>query len=170
MIEEDLLEGEDRAQKCASVDAVGVPVDYEDDADADKLAEYRQESFEAGTFYWQSERLEPFSSARDALFIRLRKRLTAYSLQECFEDPGLFVQDAQLIVWLCLTPYQNLVLMLRDPDALMLDFMNWCEKNVTRAQAAQITNLGMEIFNDAAANTSEPKPSEDPIDDGELGN
>ena len=86
----DLLEGEDKAVKAASVPAVNIVED--DAAGEDVFQEQRQGAYDAG-YSWNGQALESFSSSRDSLFARVRCLMFdgAPDLKEVYRNLELFV-------------------------------------------------------------------------------
>ena len=165
--EVDLLEGEDKAVKAASVPAVNIVED--DAAGEDVIQEQRQDAYDAGNS-WNGQPLEAFSSSRDSLFARVRCLMGAPDLKEVYQNLELFVGDAQLILFLCSHHHNELVPMMRDLEGMVLKVMAWSDENVPRDKSVDASILAMKIYNDSQVNAAEAVPTEGVEAGSELGN
>lgn len=165
--EVNLLEGEDKAVKTVGENVVKI---IEDDAPVDDgMKDARQDAYEGG-FTWRDKKLEPFSSSRDSLFVRVRRLMGAPDLIKVYQNLELFVGDAHLILFLCSHSLRELIPLMRDLDGMLEEVMAWADINVTKADASEAALLAMRILNDSRINGAEAVPTEG-IDSGhELGN
>jgi len=152
--EVDLLAGDDVATKDVSNTPVVV---IEDDA-PDETSQERQDAFDGGVFEWHGNMLEPYSSSRDGLFMRLRKLMGAPALIDAFKDTNLFVGDAHAILFLCSHSAEELAPLMGQPAKLVEEVMLWADKNVAHREAADAALLAFKIFNDSRVNQSEAVP------------
>ena len=109
----------------------------------------REEAFDA-EHAWKGKPLQPFSSGRRREWIRLR------GIEG--EDPS-FLDDAVKIVWLCLTPTDELIVKRRDPKALGAEIWRWADENVGPEDNESILALADRLLVESNINRAVPLPS-----------
>jgi hypothetical protein len=109
----------------------------------------REEAFDA-TYGWKGEPLGPFTSGRRREWIRLRSLDGA--------DNSL-LDDATKIVWLCLTPTDELIAKRRNPEAMSAEIWKWADANVGNDENETLLNLADKIVTDSQSTRAVPIPS-----------
>jgi hypothetical protein len=109
----------------------------------------REEAFDA-TYDWKGQPLGPFTSGRRREWIRLRSLDGA--------DNSL-LDDATKIVWLCLTPTDELIAKRRNPEAMSAEIWKWADANVGSDENEALLNLADRIVTDSQSTRAVPIPS-----------
>lgn len=112
----------------------------------------REEAFDA-TFQWKGQDLGPFTSGRRREWIRLRSLDGA--------DNSL-LDDAVKIVWLCLTPTDELIAKRRNPEAMSAEIWRWADSNVGDDENEAILDLADKILIASQSTRAVPIPSNGP--------
>lgn len=109
----------------------------------------REQAFDA-TFEWKGQPLGPFTSGRRREWIRLRSLDGA--------DNSL-LDDAVKIVWLCLTPTDELIAKRRNPEAMSAEIWQWADDNVGHDENEAILDLADKILIASQSTRAVPIPS-----------
>lgn len=109
----------------------------------------REKAFDA-VHEWKGQPLQPFSSGRRREWIRLR------GLDG--KDPS-FIDDAVKIVWLCLTPTDELITKRRNPEAMSAEIWKWADSNIGSNENEAVLELADRILIDSESNRAIPVPS-----------
>ena len=109
----------------------------------------REEAFDA-TFQWKGRDLGPFTSGRRREWIRLR------SIDGV--DNSL-LDDATKIVWLCLTPTDELIAKRRNPEAMSAEIWRWADENVGDEDNGPLLDLADKIVTQSSLTRAVPIPS-----------
>lgn len=116
----------------------------------------REEAFDA-EHSWKGQTLLPFSSGRKREWIRLRNLDGGDSSS---------LDDAVKIVFLCLTPTDQLIEKRRNPEALSAEIWRWGDENVGHDENEAILALADKLVIESNVNRAVPLPSTG----GESGN
>jgi hypothetical protein len=109
----------------------------------------REEAFDA-IYDWKGQPLGPFTSGRRREWIRLRSLDGA--------DNSL-LDDATKIVWLCLTPTDDLIAKRRNPEALSAEIWKWADANVGSDENEAILDLADKVLTASQSTRAVPIPS-----------
>ena len=109
----------------------------------------REEAFDA-TFEWKGIPLGPFTSGRRREWIRLRGIDGV--------DNSL-LDDATKIVWLCLTPTDELIAKRRNPEAMSAEIWRWADTNVGDEDNGPLLDLADKIVTQSSLTRAVPIPS-----------
>ena len=112
----------------------------------------REEAFDA-TYDWKGVPLGPFTSGRRREWIRLRSLDGA--------DNSL-LDDAVKIVWLCLTPTDELIAKRRNPEAMSAEIWRWADTNVGDDENEAVLDLADKILIASQSTRAVPIPSNGP--------
>jgi hypothetical protein len=118
-------------------------------ASIDPHEKAREEAFDA-TYEWKGVPLGPFTSGRRREWIRLR------SLDGI--DNSL-LDDATKIVWLCLTPTDELIAKRRNPEAMSAEIWKWADAKVGDDENEAILDLADKVLTASQSTRAVPIPS-----------
>jgi hypothetical protein len=118
-------------------------------ASIDPHEKAREEAFDA-TYDWKGQPLGPFTSGRRREWIRLR------SLDGV--DNSL-LDDATKIVWLCLTPTDELIAKRRNPEAMSAEIWKWADASVGDDENEAILDLADKVLTASQSTRAVPIPS-----------
>jgi hypothetical protein len=109
----------------------------------------REEAFDA-TYDWKGVPLGPFTSGRKREWIRLRG---------IDGNDNSHLDDAVKIVWLCLTPTDELITKRRNPESLSAEIWKWADSNVGDDENEAILDLADKILIASQSTRAVPIPS-----------
>ena len=115
----------------------------------DPHQEARNAAFDA-TFDWKGQPLGPFTSGRRREWIRLRG---------IDGIDNSLLDDATKIVWLCLTPTDELIAKRRNPEAMSAEIWRWADENVGDEDNAPLLDLADKIVTQSSLTRAVPIPS-----------
>lgn len=119
----------------------------------------REEAFNAG-YKWKGVAFEGLTCSRKDLWIALCYKAGFPPLKAGFDDLQWFVPLAKALVWVCATPSRQLRrLRALGIDAVLDEFTEWVDDNVSLRDEAEILDLGQRILIDANENQAEATPS-----------
>lgn len=119
----------------------------------------REQAFNAG-YAWKGETFEGLSCSRKDLWIALCYKAGFPPLKAGFDDLQWFVPQAKALVWVCLVPKKQLRrLRSLGIDAVLEEFTEWVDQNVSMKDETVIIDLGQRLLIDANENQAEAAPS-----------
>lgn len=105
----------------------------------------RQAAFDS-VFEWHGQRLQPFSSSREALFAQHRLSMGAPDLQRCLDDLDAFFADAARILWLCSHTEADWGILRCSPPQLQAAIDRWTDEHIPGHESAAATMIGFRIY------------------------
>lgn len=118
----------------------------------------REEAFNAG-YNWKGQEFDGLSCSRKDLWIALCYKAGFPPLKAGFDDLQWFVPLAKALVWVCIQPKKQLRrLRALGIDAVLEEFTEWVDDNVSLRDEAAILDLGQRLLIDANENQAEAAP------------
>ena len=119
----------------------------------------REEAF-GSSFSWKGVVFEGVSSSKKDLWVSLCHKAGFPAFSACCDDLRLFVPLAKALVWVCITPRDDLRrLQGLGMKRVMDEFLDWSDDNVLIHDEHAITALGERILVASTKNQAEAVPS-----------
>ena len=134
---------------------------------ADAAAAERQTAV-LTTHAWQGTPLQPFSIRRETLYFRLRTLNDSLPIHLVRKHPESFLQEAIILLWLCLHTPEDWNPMRGNAALLMEQIEQWADEHLTRADQMPAIEIALQILSTADSTRAISRPSDLKGDD--LGN
>jgi hypothetical protein len=134
---------------------------------ADEAAAERQTAV-LSSHQWQGITLQPFSIRRETLYFRLRALNDSLPIHLVRKHPESFLQEALIILWLCLHTPDHWNALRGNAALLMEQIEQWADENIRRADQMPAIELALQILSSADSTQAISRPTH--LQGEDLGN
>jgi len=117
---------------------------------------------------WHGTPLQPFTIRRETLYFRLRALNDSLPIHLVRKHPESFLQEAIILLWLCLHTPEDWNPMRGNAALLMEQIESWADQHLTRADQMPAIELALQILSSADSTRAIPRPSD--LQGEDLGN
>ena len=122
-------------------------------------AAYREAAYDS-VFFWQGQRLQPFSVERYCTFVSQRISMGAPGLFAALADGTAFFPDALRIIWLCSQESHTIEELRMEPRRMQQAIDLWAQQNAPLSSSGLLIKTAVRIFNHAHATEPQTRPTD----------
>jgi len=147
------------------------PSTFDDDIVGQQLAEAaaaERQTAVLSSHHWRGTTLHPFSIRRETLYFRLRALNDSLPIHLVRKHPESFLQEAIILLWLCLHTPEDWNPMRGNAALLMEQIEHWADTHLQRADQMAAIELALQILSSADSTRAITRPSD--LQGEDLGN